>query len=88
MLERSIGHDGDPLVWWRVHHKHYPILWRLAEMYLAIPASSAPSERAFSMAGNIITVKRCRMSTENLEDVLFLQANIGSLEEDFLCLND
>ena len=87
-LERSMGPEGDPLGWWRLNHKQYPILWRLAEMYLAIPASSAPSERAFSMAGNIITVKRCRMATDTLEDVLFLQSNIGSLDEDNACLED
>ena len=42
--------------------------------YHAIPATSAPSERVFSMAGNLISKKRTRISSENVRYVLFLRS--------------
>ena len=41
----------DPLQWWSVNGTNYPIISVLAKKYLAIPASSASSERVFSMHG-------------------------------------
>ena len=42
--------------------------------YYAIPATSAPSERVFSMAGNLISKKRTRISSENVRYVLYLRS--------------
>lgn len=41
---------------------------------MAIPATSAPSERVFSMAGNLISKKRTRISSENVRYVLCLRS--------------
>jgi len=40
---------------------------------LAIPATSTASERVFSVCGNILTERRCRMQPETLEKLLFLK---------------
>ena len=40
----------DPLEWWKMHNTQLPTIAKLARKYLAIPASSAPSERVFSRA--------------------------------------
>ena len=40
----------DPLMWWKCHETFFPIISKLARKYLAIPASTAPSERVFSTA--------------------------------------
>ena len=40
----------DPLAWWKMYDGQFPPIAKLARKYLAIPASSAPSERVFSRA--------------------------------------
>jgi len=40
----------DVLKWWEEHNTEFPLMWNLAEVYLAIPATSAASECAFSIA--------------------------------------
>ena len=51
----------------------FPLISQIARDYLAIPATSAPSERVFSMAGNLISKKRTRISSENVRYVLCLR---------------
>ena len=47
----------DPLLWWKKNESLFPILGRLARFYLALPATSAPSERILSsFASNICTL--------------------------------
>ena len=42
---------------WNVHVRDFPLLSQLSQRYLVIQASSAPSERLFSKAGQIVTPK-------------------------------
>ena len=64
-----------PLEWWRLHHTDYPHIWKVAERILAIPATSAPSERVFSSAANIVDKKRVRLKPENVDLLVFLRGN-------------
>ncbi|KAG7367552.1 hAT family C-terminal dimerization domain containing protein [Nitzschia inconspicua] len=41
---------NDPLKWWQEMAAYFPILASLAKAYLALQATSAPSEKIFSMA--------------------------------------
>ena len=61
----------DPLNWWSVNATNYPIISVLAKKYLAIPASSASSERVFSTAKNITDKKRWRLLPERLHKTIF-----------------
>lgn len=55
------GREVDTAQWWRLHAHQYPTLSRIVRDYLLIPATSVPSERLFSRAGDIITKKRNRL---------------------------
>ena len=67
--------EANPLLWWTLNKHNFPNLWRLAKIYPAIPATSASSERAFSVAGNIITLQRCRLAATTVEDLHFIHEN-------------
>jgi hypothetical protein len=64
-----------PLEWWTVHCSDHPHIWKVAEWILAIPATSAPSERVFSAAANIVDKKRVRLKPENVDLLVFLRGN-------------
>jgi len=63
---------SDVLGWWNRHAVEWPLLSILARRYLAIPASSASSERLFSKLKDIGTLKRNRMKPETLCKLLFV----------------
>ena len=68
--------DGKPLVWWKNYEGQFPLLAKLAKRYLCIPATSVPSERAFSAAGNVVNAKRACLLPENVNMLVFLSQNL------------
>jgi hypothetical protein len=73
------SHDVDTLEWWKANESRYKALSGAARKYLAIPATSAPSERVFSVAGNICNRRRASLSSDNLDALVFLNANADLL---------
>lgn len=73
--------DDDPLEWWSVNEKNYPNLAMLARRYLCIPATSAASERIFSVAGLVISEKRSRLSSTNAENSVMLHDAVLNYEK-------
>ena len=55
---------------------NYPILSAMAKDYLAIQASSVPSERAFSSGVDLVTPNRCSLEGKTVEMIQFLKFNI------------
>jgi hypothetical protein len=51
----------------------FPIICQIARNFAAIPATSAPSERVFSLAGNLISKTRTNISSKNVRYVLCLR---------------
>ena len=54
------------------------MLSKAAQRYLSSPATSVPSERLFSSAGDICSDKRTCLLAENVERLVFLQANMNN----------
>ena len=61
----------NPLEWWKGLKNG-----SLAKRYLAVTATSVPSERALSLAGHIINAKRSCLFPENVRMLLFLAENL------------
>ena len=63
------------LGWWKMMANALPILSEFARSVLAIPASSAKSERVFSRGSNIVTIKRTRLNPKKVEEILVIGEN-------------
>ena len=72
MKDKSYKEGTDILEWWGKKREKFKILSRLARVYLAIPATSASSERVFSKAGRVIAKDRTRLGTEKASDLIWL----------------
>lgn len=67
--------DFSVLNWWKDNSGMFPLMSQLAKKFLCIPASSTPSERVFSLAGNIVTQKRSMLLPENVNKLIFINMN-------------
>ena len=77
--EALISVDQPPLHWWSTRQHLYPNVGKLAQKYLCVVATSVPSEQLFSTAGNVISVKRTALLSENVEKLSFLHDNLPNL---------
>lgn len=64
-----------PLQWWKKNEERFPNIALLARSYLAVPATSTPSERLFSAAGNIVSKKRASLTPAHVDMLTFLHFN-------------
>lgn len=70
----SIGADFDILQYWKMFSPKYPILAQMACDILTIPASTVPSESAFSTGGRVISDYRSSLSSETVQALICLQS--------------
>ena len=68
--------ETNPLEWWKLHDKQFPLLSELARRYLCICATSVPSERVFSTGGNVVTAARSALKPHNVSKLIFLASNL------------
>ena len=69
------GPNYNPYTWWNDHKKNFPVLFILARKFLSVPATSVPSERLFSDAGNNMTNNRTLLSSKIFQELLFIKRN-------------
>ena len=74
--ETPISLTASPLQWWKENDHKYPALSHLAKIYLSVPATSVPSERVFSTAGDIVSCQRSCLKPSNVDKLIFLKKNI------------
>ncbi|XP_057183139.1 E3 SUMO-protein ligase ZBED1-like [Triplophysa rosa] len=68
--------ETNPIAWWKINSTTYPRLSLLAKRYLCIPATSSPSERAFSTGGNIVSCNRAALKPDAVDRLVFLAKNL------------
>jgi hypothetical protein len=68
--------DLDILQWWKDNRLKFPKLAILCSYYLSIPASSASSEREFSIAGQTISERRSNLNPETVDSILVLHSTL------------
>ncbi|GET62115.1 zinc finger BED domain-containing protein 1-like [Rhizophagus irregularis DAOM 181602=DAOM 197198] len=76
----QIPFNIDPFSWWKINKEKFPILSELARAYLSVSATSTPSERLFSDCGNLMGLKRTRISPEFFKRIMFLKRNYNILD--------
>lgn len=65
----------NPIEYWASQSNFNPALSELATKFLGIPATSVPSERIFSKAGQIISDRRSNLKPTNVNMLIFLNQN-------------
>lgn len=71
-MKLELSSQQKVLQWWNSHQSQFPALSNLARYVLCIPATSAPSERAFSLCGRILEERRSVLKPSSVSDILFL----------------
>lgn len=77
--ERLISRENDPLVWWKSRQLLFPRLSEIAKKRFSSVATSVPSERIFSKAGDLVSYKRNRLGIDTIQELLFLNANLDKI---------
>ena len=72
----DVEEQGDPLFWCAeqmvTYERDLPTIFRLQQQYLSIPASSADSERMFSIAGKLFGMDRSALDPLQMEKMLLI----------------
>ena len=76
-------HIEDPLDYWAAKLDLWPQLAEFALEKLSCPACSLASERVFSAVEAIVTPRRTRLSTKNMERLTFVKMNQAWISQDF-----
>ncbi|CAH0560490.1 unnamed protein product [Brassicogethes aeneus] len=77
LQEPLLQRTENPLKWWQERKSIYPRLYQLAVKKLCVVATSVPSERIFSKAGQTVTDRRNRLSGEKVRQLVFLNVNLN-----------
>ena len=67
--------------WWRQKRSEFPLMYPLVTRFLCIMATSAPSERLFSVASRMISLKRGRLDPDLCCSMMLLHQNKYLLEK-------
>ena len=74
-IRLSADMNADVLEWWSRHAQELPSLAKLARYYFTACSTSGPSERLFSLSGNIVSKKRNALKPSMVNQLVFLSFN-------------
>ena len=74
--EPRLAYNDDPVQYW-TKKSSLKNLSKLAQKYLVAQATSVPSERVFSTAGDIISAQRSCLSEDSAGTLIFLKKNLS-----------
>jgi hypothetical protein len=77
---------NDPLKWWKENGAKYPYVATIARKYLAIPATSAPSERVWSRLARILSLRRACLSDDLVGRMMYVKENLLFLQKHYCSL--
>ena len=75
LKQKQVPRSANALEWWQAHCQEFRKLSVLSKKYLCIPATSVPSERLFSKAGELVSARRSRLKPNHINMMLFLNKN-------------
>jgi hypothetical protein len=73
--EALLDEDSDALAYWSRNQAKYPMLSAMAAEFLVSPATSAPVERLFSIAGKVFTKERSRLKDVSFMNLMMIRCN-------------
>ena len=83
LKEPTLSRNSDLLAYWKSNQDNLPLLTSLATQYLCAPPASLASERLFSIAANLCTDLRNRLTPTKVEYLLFLNKNFLTVDFDY-----
>lgn len=78
---KSCSWETEVLKWWGTNESNFPQISKLARLVLAVPATSAAAESAFSVSSCVVTPKRSKLSPFKASQVLFVHDNYDIVEK-------
>ena len=81
--EPRISRELCPLSYWKENSREHPEVFQIACETCSCPSGSVDSERLFSTAGNVISVRRTRLLPANAQDQIFLSKNLVFFQYDY-----
>jgi len=74
---------NDPLQWWKPNCVKCPYTANVAHLYLAVAATSAPSERVWSHAARILSLHCARLDDKPVGSIMFVREHIKYLRKHY-----
>lgn len=83
-----VDYKIEVLDWWRANGQQYPQLSRMVRDTLAVPATGAGVERAFSLSGRVVTVIRSQLSPQTIADIMMYKNHLSRKNEELNFFGD
>ncbi|XP_053154471.1 zinc finger BED domain-containing protein 4-like [Hemicordylus capensis] len=79
LMEAVEEANCDPWIYWAARSQMWQDLAKVARQHLSCPPTSVPSERVFSMVGDIVAPHRSCLDAGLVEQLVFLKVNLPEL---------